>query len=231
MRALALGLALTAGPAAAQTILSAEFLAPTARYDHGILGDALEWGDLRVVTDRGAVRLPLPESQIYEDLAPRLWDVTGDGAPEVVVVQTDIALGARLLVIGALDGSVAPLAATPWIGQTHRWLAPVGASDLDGDGQIEIALVERPHLAKVLQVWRYDGGLRLVTEASDLTTHRIGEAVIHGGITCDGRGVVTYSGDWSRVRVTRLSEGRLVTTDAGPNGTGAAEALMDCPSR
>ena len=228
MRALAAALCLAAGPVAALQIESARFEDPTARYDHGVLGDALEWGALVIETDAGPRRISLPQTQVFEDLAPRLWDVTGDGAPEVVVVQTDLSRGARLLVLGTRGDTVEALAATPWIGQRHRWLAPVGAGDLDGDGRIEIALVDRPHLRKTLQIWRYDGGLSLVAEAPDLTNHRIGEAVIAGGLTCDGRAVVTYSGDWTRVRLTRLEAGRTVTVDAGPNRPGAIETLTDC---
>jgi hypothetical protein len=52
-----------------------------------------------------------------------------------------------------------PLASTPWIGQRFRWLAPVAAADLDGDGAMELAYVDRPHLARTLRVWRiaFDG--------------------------------------------------------------------------
>ena len=228
MRALALAILLAPGALPALTIEAARFEAPTARYDHGILGDALEWGDLVIETDAGSYRVRLPDDRVFEDLAPRLWDVTGDGLPEVVVVESHLDLGARLTIYAGQGDRVRILAATPWIGRTHRWLAPVGAADLEGDGRIEIALIDRPHLRKTLQIWRYDGGLRLVAEADDLTTHRIGEAHIAGGVTCDGRGIVTYSGDWSRVRVTRADGPRLVTTDAGPNRPGAAEALIDC---
>ena len=230
MRALALALALMLAPGSlpALTIEGARFEEPTARYDHGILGDALEWAALVIDTDAGPSRVRLPDHLVFEDLVPRLWDVTGDGLPEVVVVQSHLDLGARLMIYAAQGDRVRILAVTPWIGQTHRWLAPVGATDLDGDGRIEIALIDRPHLRKTLQLWRYDGGLRLVAEVGDLTTHRIGDATIAGGVTCDGRGFVTYSGDWSRVRVTDIDGQRLVTTDAGPNRPGAAEALIDC---
>jgi hypothetical protein len=46
------------------------------------------------------------------------------------------------------------LAATPHIGSANRWLAPIGAADLDGDGRVEIAYVDRPHLARTLRIWR-----------------------------------------------------------------------------
>ncbi|KQI67313.1 hypothetical protein AN189_16260 [Loktanella sp. 3ANDIMAR09] len=219
-----------AGPATAQQITAAQFDAPTTRYDHGVLGDAVEWGDLRIVTTDGAYLFTLPEHQVYEDLVPRLWDVTGDGLPEVVVVQADIARGARLLVFGLVDGVPQAITATPYIGQTRRWLAPVGAADFDGDGRIEVALVDRPHLARTLQFWRpAEGVMELVAALPGVTNHRIGDAEIPGGVACDGRTAVLLSGDWDRVIGVRFDGGVPVARDLGPNGPGAVAAALACP--
>jgi len=60
----------------------------------------------------------------------------------------------------------------------------VGAADLDGDGFVEVAFIDRPHLAKVLRVWRYvDGDFAEVAVMDGVTNHRIGEPDIAGGIT------------------------------------------------
>ena len=121
--------------------------------------------------------IKLPASYVFEDIAPRLWDVTGDGLPEVVVIETDVARGAAL----AIYGPNGKLAETPHIGRTNRWLAPIGAADLNGDGIIEIAYIDRPHLAKELRVWSFvNGDLRPLPRASGLTNHRIGEDFISG---------------------------------------------------
>jgi len=210
----------SAGVAAAQpapAIVAAEYLEPTGRYPHGVLGDDLEWGALRITrADGTAVLLRLPEARVFEDIAPRVADVTGDGRAEVVVVESDAALGARLSI---LDGAGEPVAATPHIGTRFRWLAPVGIADMDGDGHVEIGYVDRPHLAKVLRVWRYrDGALEEVASAGGLTNHRIGEADIGGGLrTCGGTvEMITASADWSRVVAARLTDGgRLESRDMG----------------
>lgn len=58
--ACALALALC-GLAAAQDITRAQLAEPTARYDHGVLGDALEWGALHLWLEGGErriIRLP-----------------------------------------------------------------------------------------------------------------------------------------------------------------------------
>ena len=226
-----------AAPAGADVILSATYTAPTTRYAHGVLGDAVEWGTLEVEVGKHAGtssglfsgklsltwRFTLPEELVFEDTEPRLWDVTGDGNPEVVVVQSHRDFGARLLVLGVPDGASGQDAApivfgeTPFIGRASRWLAAVGAAGLDGDGKIEVAYIDRPHLAKTLRVWRFENGLSPVTDLAGLTNHRIGEADIGGGIRdCGGSPeIITANGNWSRVIATTLSNGALKTRDIG----------------
>ena len=125
----------------------------TDRYRHGVLGDALEAGGLRVEAGvRGPCDLAviLPEHSVFEDTGPRIVDLDGDGRNEVIVVESHRSLGASLAVYGLRGGTLAKLTATPYIGRANRWLAPigVGAADLDGDGFFELAYVDRPHLAK-----------------------------------------------------------------------------------
>ena len=224
MRSAILSLALLAPvPAAGEWVVtSAEFTEPTTRYDHGILGDAVEYGAMRIsVTDSAGNRgrahtdIVLPPSRVFEDLAPRLADLDGDGASEIIVVETDLAKGASLAVYDAYG----LVARTPFLGQPHRWLAPVGAADLDGDGRVEIAYIETPHLGRVLKVVRLEGDrLVPVAEWAGLTNHRIGDAFIQGGIAecSDGPVIVTADGDWAQVMVTRFDGSTLRTTAAAP---------------
>jgi len=215
-------------PAASETVTGARFLDPTSRYAHGVLGDAVEWGTLEVTlknisagtTTQSAVaretvqlfRLPL--DHVFEDLAPRLWDMDGDGSPEVVVVETDVAQGAALAVYGPRG----KITETPHIGTSNRWLAPVGAADMDGDGKIEVAYVDRPHLAKTLRVWRFERGrLSPVGELAGVTNHRIGEDYISGGVRdCgDGPEMVLATANWSGLVGVRLSGSGFVQRDLG----------------
>ena len=210
-------------PAAAREIIAAAYSSPTSAYPHDVLGDDQEWEmlDVTVRSERGTegglfhgyVNLTYqiaarPES-VFEDIAPRLWDVTGDGAPEVVVVESHQSQGARLLVVGLLeDGSLEYLAATPHIGQRFRWLAPVGAADFDGDGFVEIAFVDRPHLAKTLRVWRYTGdAFSEIATLKGVTNHRIGEDFITGGVRDCGAGpeMIVVDATWQHILAARLN--------------------------
>ncbi|WP_235871495.1 FG-GAP repeat domain-containing protein [Shimia sediminis] len=233
----ALPVLLALGGAASADILSAHYNAPTTRYAHGVLGDAVEYGALVLTIDtcpacallrKKTVTITLPETRVFEDLEPRLADLDGDGSAEVIVVESDARLGASL----AIYGATGKITATPFIGRTNRWLAPLGAHDLDGDGKIELAYIDRPHLARTLRVWRYDNGaLTHVADRSGLTNHRIGEDFISGGIrTCAGRPeIVTASGDWSRVMVTTLDGSGLTSRDAGPfKGPKSLTRALNC---
>jgi len=120
--------------------------------------------------------------------------LNADGLPEVVVVQSNARLGAKL----AIYDETGLVATTPNFGRSNPWLTPLGAADLDGDGLIELACIDRPHLAKTLMVRRFEGGeLRFVSELAGYTSHRIGERDIAGGIrSCNGRPEMIFS--WQR---------------------------------
>ena len=221
--------AFLAGPSAAQEITAARFAEPTTRYGHAVLGDAIEYGALEMdVAGRGTVTVTLPRDHVFEDIAPRLWDVTGDGLPEVVVVETDMARGGALAIYGA-DGKIAE---TPHIGTRNRWLAPVGAADMDGDGRIEVVFVDRPHLAKTLRVWRFqDGALVHVADAAGFTNHRIGEDFISGGLRDCGGGpeMVVASADWRDVVAVRFDGARFAVRGIAPfKGSKTFAAALEC---
>ncbi len=221
-----------AGVARADGLKSAQFEDPTRRYGHAVLGDDIEYGTLRLkVSGRGAddTYIVLPEDHVFEDIAPRLVDLDGDGTSEVMVVETDVALGAQLAVYSTSGEKIAQ---TPHIGRRHRWLAPIGAADLDGDGFVEVAYVDRPHLAKTLRVWRYrDGALHEVAALRGVTNHRIGQDFITSGIRdCgDGPELVTADAGWDWVVATRLQDDTLHSHQIAPITTFAAfNQLLSC---
>ncbi|RYH07725.1 VCBS repeat-containing protein [Tropicimonas sp. IMCC6043] len=233
--ALALTLALAfAAPALACNgpITRADYAQPTGRYPHGVLGDAEEWGALRLTCGGKRVTLVLPEDLVFEDIAPRLADLDRDGQPEVIVVESHRDRGARLAVWGRGPEGVGRRAATPFIGTRFRWLAPLGAADLDGDGTLEVAYVDRPHLARILRVWRYeDGGMTEIAAAPGFTNHRIGETDIAGGIrTCAGAPeMILTDPDWTAILAVRLQDGRLVAREIGPHrGRASFRSAMAC---
>ncbi|WP_170475768.1 FG-GAP repeat domain-containing protein [Ruegeria arenilitoris] len=206
----------------ADTITAARFTEPTTRYAHGVLGDGIEYGALELTVDatvtgenRRKITVRLPQDRVFEDLSPRMIDIDSDGSPEVIVVESHAEKGAQLAIYGA-EGQ--KIAATPHIGTRYRWLAPVGAGDLDGDGFTEIAYVDRPHLAKTLRIWRFkQGDLTEIIALPDLTNHRIGEDYISGGLRhCENTPeLILANGSWTRV-ISVTYKGKWIKSDLGP---------------
>ncbi|WP_300583127.1 VCBS repeat-containing protein [Marivita sp.] len=228
--ALVMGLA---SHAMAQEIVSARYDGPTTRYPHGVLGDEIEYDTLVVrLRDGREISARWAQDIVFEDLSPRVVDVDGDGAPEVVVVESHETQGARLAIWGIREGALAQIAATPHIGTRFRWLAPVAVADLDGDGRVELAYVDRPHLAKVLRVWRYraDGDLTQVASAEGLTNHRIGWDFIAGGLRNCGQGpeMVLADAGWANVVAVRLADGALTQQVLGAYSPEALERALGC---
>ncbi|MGH1415937.1 MAG: VCBS repeat-containing protein [Pelagimonas sp.] len=234
-----------AGAAAADTISHAYFEEPTARYAHGVLGDDIEYSALviraldnersKLLVTKPVIRtkeitVRLPVDHVFEDIAPRIITLTTRFGTEhaVMVVETDVRLGAQLALYSSTGRK---LAATPHIGQRNRWLAPIGAADLDGDGNIEIAYVDRPHLAKVMRVWRFENGkLTEVASASGFSNHQIGWDYIEGGLRDCGRGpeMIVASGDWRELRAVRFDGKNLHSKRIGAYSSAAMQQAMAC---
>jgi hypothetical protein len=157
-------------------IAEAWLIAPTERYDHGVLGDAVEAGGLLVrLKDGGERQLLLPETQVFEDLEPRLADLDRDGEDEILVVRSSLDAGAVLTAYGLVDDELKLIAEGPNHLPLHRWLNPIGVADFDGDGTVEVAYVETPHIGGILRILSLQDG-RLVEEASwaGFSNHEIG---------------------------------------------------------
>ena len=234
MRWLAAAFACLASGASAQTIADADYSGPTDRYPHAVLGDDIEYTRLNVTLSDGRTLSAFYENTlVFEDVTPRLWDITGDGVPEVVTIESHEAEGARLVIWGLQDGQLRQIARTPFIGTRFRWLAPVGAADMDGDGHIEIAYVDRPHLAKTLRVWRYaPDGFSQVATLPGVTNHRIGEDYITGGLRDCGGGpeMVLADARWRDI-VSVTFDGDTLRTEpiARFEGRASVDAQLGCP--
>jgi hypothetical protein len=220
---------------------------PTNRYSHNVLGDIPGFGELLVEVElcrdcpesRRIAHLTLPDSRVFEDVAPRLWDVTGDGRPEIVLVESDVALGARLTMFtlrapGAQAGHlVRRLASSDFIGTRFRWLAPVGVADFTGNGAPEIAWVETPHLGRTLRLARLQGDrLAEIAAHAGVTNHRIGDPFIAGGLRDCGAGpeIVLARADWSRAVALRYGDRRFAERDLGPiAGPRDLAVHLSCP--
>ena len=185
---------------------------PTARYEHGVLGDTVEAGSL-VIEKRDGKRqtLRLKPDAVFEDLQPRLADLDGDGHDAIILVKTYLKRGSSLAVIAERRGKYEIVAETPPLGAPHRWLNPAGIADFTGDGKRSIALVRQPHVVGALELWSWTGGdLRKTAELPDIANHIAGTRALAMSATADfdGDGVADIAApslDRSRLRIVSFA--------------------------
>jgi hypothetical protein len=155
--------------------LSAYLIDPTRRYDHGVLGDAIEAGGFAVERDGRRLIHRLGDDAVFEDRRVRLADLDGDGRPEAIVVKSYLRRGAAIAVYRLLHDRIVPLAESRAIGTRHRWLNPVGIADFTGSGEAMVAAVVMPHVAGSLRLFRLArSALTEVARIGGVTNHIIG---------------------------------------------------------
>jgi len=167
---------------------------PTRRYAHAILGDPIEAGGLAVIlADKSQLEVLVDETSVFEDRMARLVDLDGNGKKEIVVIRSYLDLGAAIAIYAIKGQEIIELAQSEPIGQTNRWLNPAAAADFDGDGNVELAWVETPHIGGTLKVARLVGTgpkrqLKIIDQLYGFSNHKIGARELMLSVTFDWDG-------------------------------------------
>ena len=199
-----------------KNIRSAWLTGATGRYDHGVLGDAIEAGGVAVeLSDGRRLELVLDLDSVFEDRLARIADLDGDGEDEVLAVLSYLDAGAALAVIKPEGNSLRIVAETNPIGIPNRWLNPIGVADFDGDGRPEVALVTTPHIGGILKIYAFDrGALKLEGTSRGYSNHsmddrELGKAAIVDA-NRDGTPDLAIPDAWQRaLRVVTFKGGRF----------------------
>ncbi len=208
----------------------------TERYRHGILGDATEAATLTMQQgDAQPVSFVLPPDSVFEDLRVRLVDLNDDSAVEAIVVRSYINAGSALAVFSLFDGQVGLLDEAPPIGRPSRWLNPAGAADFDGDGAIEVAYVETPHIGGTLRYFELTpDGLVQDAAVSGFSNHAIGsrEQGLAAVVDWNRDGVADLAIPDARrgsLRVVTIAGGEVAQLASIANPAAIATAIFPLP--
>jgi hypothetical protein len=174
-------------------IAAAWYALPTSRYRHGALGDMVEGGMLVARREDGhELRYLLPETEVFEDIAPRIADLDGDGISEIVTILSSISEGASIAVFAVSGDVLIRKAATRFLGRAHRWINIAAIESFTGRASREIAVVVTPHIGGTLFFLRYQANsLRQVAAMEDVSNHVFGSPELRlsavADINDDGR--------------------------------------------
>lgn len=171
-------------------IAEAWYSEPTTRYAHGVLGDAVEAGALRVKNQRGETyTFRLPSTEVFEDIAPRLADLDLDGRTEIITILSSASGGGSVAVFHLNGNALIKVAQTPFIGRSNRWLNIAEIDNFGANRRPDIAIVVTPHLAGVLRFYRYRNGvLALIAQAQGFSNHFIGSNELRLSASADFNG-------------------------------------------
>ncbi len=197
---------------------------PTRRYAHAILGDPIEAGGLAItLADKRQLEVLIDENSVFEDRMARLVDLDGDGKKEIVVIRSYLDLGAAIAVYSVNGQEIVELAQSDPIGQTNRWLNPAAAADFDGDGNVELAWVETPHIGGTLKVARLVGTgskrqLKIIDALYGFSNHKIGARELMLSVTFDWDGdgindIILPDASRKIIRVVSMASGKLKIID------------------
>jgi hypothetical protein len=190
---------------------------PTERYGHGVLGDAVESGAAIVIDARRATvvaRIDPPGERVIEGLAPIWGDLDGDGQREIVVTESDIGEGARLV---AYDEQGRLVATSEPIGLGYRWRHQIGVGTTLRDAPPELVSVRTPHLGGVVEFFRLKGDrLQLTASIGGVSSHAIGSRNLDLAALADWNGddlldlLVPARGHHALVVVSRTATGAAI---------------------
>lgn len=207
------------------------------RYQHGVLGDAIEatrllWLERHSLEVLREITLPAPF--VFEDIAPRPVPMPA-GAPRAGLLTIRSGPeGVRLVLVGAdpaRAGQLELAAVGDTVAGLHRWLAPTT------DGQRWLA-VHTPHIGGVLHEYHLDAGkLTRRRLFGGVSTHHIGSRELDLAVwrgtqlllpSQDGRQLRVFdaASNWAEGAVIALP-GRVAMTAALAGHHGLATLLDD----
>jgi hypothetical protein len=164
---------------------------PTDRYEHAVLGDALEADSITVLRPspeeaRVLSSFPAASGGVFEGVAPMWFERNGETL--LAVTESVAGLGARVSVYRP-DGELA--GAGPFIGEGLRWRHLTSAAPFGPGGETELSATLTPHMDSAAQFYEVgEAGLEITAGVPGYTSHKIYsrnlDAALAGDLDADG---------------------------------------------
>jgi hypothetical protein len=167
--------------------------APTDRYPHAIMGDAIEASAIALIDASPSLvrasEVLIPPPRVVEGRLPIWADLDGDGTEEIIVTLSDSEGGARIV---AYSPTGEQLAAGAPIGKGFRWRHQIAVAPFGPDGELELAEILTPHIGGVVQFYQRRGArLEIVARLPGYSSHQLGSSNLDmaaaGDFDGDGR--------------------------------------------
>jgi hypothetical protein len=160
---------------------------PTERYDHAVLGDALEASSITLLETTPELRLekviPVEEPVVIEGIAPIWADINQDDQREIIVTRSHPQEGAQLVVLDERGEIIAEGAA---IGRSYRWRNQLAVAPFGPQGVMEVVDVLTPHINGAAEFFRIvDDELKILADFPGYTSHVIGTRNLDMGLAGD----------------------------------------------
>ena len=155
----------------------------TDRYDHGVLGDAIEARRLTMIdsSDGLSVEWHTTVPGVIEGQAPIMAPLSGSRS--IIVTVSNASHGARIVAFGP-NGQ--RLATGPPIGSGFRWRHQLAVAPFTPNGPSEVAVVRTPHIGGTIEFYRRDGNRLVITATLDgYASHEIGSRNLDAAVAGD----------------------------------------------
>ena len=208
---------LTATGPEGDAIAAAWYSQATSRYRHGALGDRVEGGALQVRLATGrSLTYRLSETEVFEDIAPRIVDIDADGEAEIVTILSTLIDGSAIAVFGVSGETIVRRGSMRPLGEANRWLNIAGIDRYAGASMPEIAFVVTPHANGRLGFVRMFPGKMVIISAdgSGFSNHVLGSTELRLSATADVDGdgqpeLALPSQDRKSLRIMGFAAGKL----------------------
>jgi len=160
---------------------------PTDRYDHGILGDAIDASAINLIETERELHvlqtITIDAPDVIEGISAIWADIDNDGARDIIVTLSNNRGGSRIAAYRE-DGTL--LAESDPIGLGHRWRHQIAVARFGGSEIPQLVSIRTPHIGGIVEFFEYKNEkLEITNEIKGFSAHSIGSRNLDSALAGD----------------------------------------------